>query len=161
MYASKDLSEALALVRHYDADTHAAMVASEWHVTTDVPEFISWFGEHYNESMAYSFAAGYDGSNAFTYKNDLDVKWPVTMVNLANTLSDAMLGGVPLTEFLAATLVHEYRHTVQHGSFASAAKERDAYAHMRQFASKLPHAAELVTMTSMGEETDRRSRWAA
>lgn len=141
MYASTDLADALAVVREHDPDTHAAMVASDWHVTTDVREFIGWFRDYgsFSAFEVAQLAVSYAMSEGLTISDRNVMRWPATIMNpdgIARDVAGTPGASVPMAT--ADTLVHEYRHTVQPEYLPDSMRERDAFAFARRFASRLP-----------------------
>jgi hypothetical protein len=149
------LTGAFKLVEKYDPDTYKLMTSEDWNVST-------WLDEAFPE---YWPAVMDEPSNAKAFgvtlsdMGPLPIPRPETFIN--PILSEAWAdynSGVPIELFVAAILVHEFRHRHAAGmndELYTEGGELDAANAGHQFAHRLPGGAGL----RVREMTEDHLRW--
>jgi hypothetical protein len=104
---------ALAVIRKYDSSIYDQMQEASWSVKVFADPFLTWFG-----------ATNRDGTES--------------AINMFNVYMASQQLQVPVTDFLANVLVHEYRHTLPDAVKPGAKSEELAFSYDLAFAEKMP-----------------------
>lgn len=124
---------ALGVVRQYDPETYARMQAAEWHVSTDP------LSELFMPEFSYGMIADgpsmflNDGTTLPREAGDVGNPYGMTWLNSWGVGMSAARSGVSATFYMAAVLVHEFRHVYTKGH-----NEPEAFKAGSAFAALLP-----------------------
>lgn len=145
------ISDALSVVRRYDPALYARMVADDWRVTTDADTYINW--------ASITFTMGDYESMATAYGATLGEPHRQTWLNRPMIRDWAYEHGIPVSDFAASVLVHEYRHihqSIEPYIGADAPDEIPAFEASSAFARKLPSYD--VVIAALSDEHLREMR---